>query len=85
MIPAIRSRCLSVRVPAPSHEDVVSVLSMVAKKEGLNLPTELASRISEKSNRNLRRAILMLQSCKVRFHYGNLLRTITVGESDTSK
>jgi len=65
VIPAIKSRCLSVRVPAPSHEEVVTVLTSVAKKEGLNLPSELAKRISEKSNRNLRRAILMLQSCKV--------------------
>ena len=65
VIPAIRSRCLSVRVAAPSQEEVVSVLMTVAKKEGLSLPTDLASRIGEKSNRNLRRAILMLQSCKV--------------------
>ena len=65
VIPAIRSRCLAIRVAAPSNEEVCSVLSTVAKKEGLNLPNDLASRIAEKSNRNLRRAILMLQSCKV--------------------
>ena len=65
VIPAIRSRCLAVRVAAPSNEELCSVLSTVAKKEGLNLPNDLASRIAEKSNRNLRRAILMLQSCKV--------------------
>jgi len=65
VIPAIRSRCLAVRVAAPTKEEVCSVLSSVAKKEGLNLPNELAGRIAEKANRNLRRAILMLQSCKV--------------------
>ena len=58
-------RCLAVRVAAPTHEEVCSVLSCVSKKEGLSLPSELAMRIAEKSNRNLRRAILMLQSCKV--------------------
>ena len=35
-------------------------MSQVAKKEGCNLPKELAGRIAEKSNRNLRRAILMV-------------------------
>ena len=39
---------------APSAEDIVSVISNVAKKEGCNLPNELAHRIAEKSNRNLR-------------------------------
>jgi replication factor C subunit 3/5 len=54
VIPAIKSRCLGIRVAAPSVEDVVSVISNVAKKEGCNLPNELAHRIAEKSNRNLR-------------------------------
>lgn len=65
VIPAIRSRCLSVRVAAPSHEEIVSILQSVAKKEGCHLPTELASRISEKSSRNLRRALLMTEACRV--------------------
>lgn len=38
---------------------------MVSKKEGINLPDEFAKRIAEKSERNLRRALLMLESCKV--------------------
>ena len=54
VIPAIRSRCLNVRVAAPSHDEIVSVLQSVAKREGCNLPVELAKRIAEKSNRNLR-------------------------------
>ncbi|WAQ99213.1 RFC3-like protein [Mya arenaria] len=39
-----------------------------SKKEGLNLPMELAKRIAEKSNRNLRRALLMCEACRVQ-HY----------------
>jgi len=62
VIPAIRSRCLAVRVPAPSHQDITTVITSVAKKEGCSLPTQLASRIAEKSGRNLRRAILMVCS-----------------------
>merc|ERR1712107_933240 len=64
-IPAIRSRCLAVRVAAPSHQDIVTAITVVAKKEGCSLPKELASRIAEKSGRNLRRAILMAEACKV--------------------
>lgn len=65
VIPAIRSRCLAVRVPAPSLQDIAAVITSVAKKEGCSLPTQLASRIAEKSGRNLRRAILMVEACKV--------------------
>ncbi len=65
VIPAIRSRCLNVRVAAPEKEDVARVVQMVARKEGCNIPDKLASRIADKSNRNLRRAILMAQTCRV--------------------
>ena len=54
VIPAIRSRCLGIRVAAPTREEIVDLLVNVAKKEGCSLPSELAKRIAEKSNRNLR-------------------------------
>ena len=41
------------------------MLQYVCKKEGLTLPSELAMEISKKSNRNLRRAILMCEACRV--------------------
>ncbi|GIY87829.1 replication factor C subunit 3 [Caerostris extrusa] len=59
VIPAIRSRCLGVRVAAPSVKVITSILQNICRKECLSLPAELAQRIAEKSNRNLRRAILM--------------------------
>ena len=65
VIPAIRSRCLAIRVSAPSMEDISNVITEVAQKEGCTLPPELAQRIAEKSKRNLRRAILMVEACKV--------------------
>ena len=65
VIPAIKSRCLGIRVPAPSHEEIVNILNHICQKEGLQLPVELAQSIAEKSDRNLRRAILMLEACKV--------------------
>ncbi|XP_056593065.1 replication factor C subunit 3 [Triplophysa dalaica] len=65
VIGPIRSRCLAVRVPLPSVEEVCSVLSNVCKKEGLLLPPELAKQIAEKSGRNLRKAMLMCEACRV--------------------
>ena len=41
------------------------ILQYVCKKEGLSIPQELAQKIAEKSRRNLRRAILMCEACKV--------------------
>lgn len=65
MIPAIRSRCLGVRVPAPSPEEMKAVLQATCRKESLNLPDGLAERIVARSGRNLRRALLMCETCKV--------------------
>lgn len=65
VIPAIRSRCLGIRVAAPSIEEVIQGLNSVCKKEGLNLPSELAKRIAEKSKGNMRRALLMCEACRV--------------------
>lgn len=65
VLPAIRSRCLGIRVPAPTVGEIKSVLHSICKREGLTLPDELAIRLAETSGRNLRRAILMLEACKV--------------------
>lgn len=65
VIPAVKSRCLSIRVAAPSVNEIVGILQNICSNEELELPSELAKRLAEKSNRNLRRAILMLQACKV--------------------
>ncbi|KAJ8970298.1 hypothetical protein NQ317_019333 [Molorchus minor] len=65
VIPAIKSRCLCIRVPAPTEEVVTDILLNTAKKEDLNLPLELAKRIAHATNRNLRRALLTLETCKV--------------------
>eukprot|EP00747_Dinoflagellata_sp_TGD_P161862 gnl/TRDRNA2_/TRDRNA2_178842_c0_seq1.p1 gnl/TRDRNA2_/TRDRNA2_178842_c0~~gnl/TRDRNA2_/TRDRNA2_178842_c0_seq1.p1 ORF type:complete len:356 (-),score=93.12 gnl/TRDRNA2_/TRDRNA2_178842_c0_seq1:131-1198(-) len=61
LIAPLRSRCLAVRVSAPSNEQIQAVLQKVAKIENIKLPSELAARIAEKSNRDMRRAVLMLE------------------------
>ena len=65
VIAPIRSRCVCLRVPAPTHEEMVSVLQRVAVKEGIKLPEAFAEKIATNSERNLRRAILSLEACKV--------------------
>lgn len=65
VLPAIRSRCLGIRVPAPKINEITAILESISKREGLTLPSKLAVRIAEASDRNLRRAILMLEACKV--------------------
>lgn len=65
IIPAIRSRCLGVKVSAPSNDEIISVLRSIGKRENITLPMEMAKRIVERSDRNLRRAILMLEACRV--------------------
>lgn len=83
VIPAIRSRCLGVRVAAPSVEQIVQVLQNVCKKEGLCLPLDLAKRIAEKSNRNLRRALLMCEACKVQQYPFTPQQDISVPDWET--
>lgn len=65
VIPAIRSRCLGVRVAAPTNEEIVQILQSTCRKEGLNLPISLAQKIAIKSDRNLRCALLMCEVCRV--------------------
>ncbi|OZJ05051.1 Replication factor C subunit 5 [Bifiguratus adelaidae] len=69
IIAPIRSRCLLVRVAAPSIEDISAVLRTVAKKESFKLSTQVAENIAEQADRNLRKALLMLEAAKVQ---GNL-------------
>mmetsp|Transcript_14342 Transcript_14342/g.18838 ORF Transcript_14342/g.18838 Transcript_14342/m.18838 type:complete len:381 (+) Transcript_14342:123-1265(+) len=74
IIQPLRSRCLNIRVPAPTEEEICKVLSKVVKTEekyqvsknnGVGLDKGLALKIARHSKRNLRRALLMLQTCKV--------------------
>lgn len=65
---AARSRCLPIRVAAPTVEDIVRILCKVTKLEGLVMPTELAERIAFASDRNLRRSLLLAEVARAQ-HY----------------
>jgi hypothetical protein len=65
VIEPVRSRCLCIRVAAPTQEQVAAQLQAVAAQERLVLPPALAQRLAEASERNLRRALLSLEACRV--------------------
>jgi replication factor C subunit 3/5 len=65
VIPALRSRCLCIRISAPTMPEVQKILLDIASKEKMELAPQFAVQIARRSNRNVRRAILMLQTCYV--------------------
>jgi len=65
VIDPLRSRCLAIRVPAPTKPEIIETLKMTALRENTTLPPELGERIANNCRRNLRRALLMLQVCHV--------------------
>ena len=70
---AIHSRCLCIRCPAPTHDEITAVLSKMAELQCLTAPESLLKKIAVKSQRNLRRAILMLETCFVQCETGHSL------------
>ncbi len=65
VIPAVRSRCLSIRVAAPTNEQIAMVIKQTCKSEGVQIPQELINRVTQKASRNLRRALLMCETAYV--------------------
>ncbi|XP_050306930.1 replication factor C subunit 3 [Anthonomus grandis grandis] len=79
VIPAIQSRCLPIRVPAPSTTEISTILKKTCKNEGLTLTTTLADKIAASVNGNLRRALLICETCKVE---GNLIENRPIPQPD---
>lgn len=65
VIDPVRSRCLGIRVASPTGEEIAAILQRTARAEALTLPSALADRIALSCDRNLRRALLMLEAAKV--------------------
>ncbi|PRW57439.1 DNA replication factor C complex subunit 3 [Chlorella sorokiniana] len=65
VIEPVRSRCLCIRVAAPSLPQIEEQLGRVAAAEKLTLPPTLAARLAAGCDRNLRRALLSLEACRV--------------------
>jgi replication factor C subunit 3/5 len=90
LIPALKSRCLMIRNPAPTNDQVTEILREVVRREGLKKVTDENIRdVVEKSERNLRKALLALQACVARNeftgpileeHWRNVVGDRIVGE-----
>lgn len=65
IIEPIRSRCLAIRVPAPSGDETATLVGAVCRSEGVTISPAFASNIALHSKRNLRRALLMAEASKV--------------------
>ena len=65
VIEPVRSRCLCIRVAAPTVDCVRDALQRVSTAEGLTLPEPLADKLAGGCERNLRRALLSLEACRV--------------------
>lgn len=64
VIDPIKSRCLCLRIAAPTPDNITSVLNHVASQENYTIPPSLTARIVKLSSGNLRRALLTLEVCK---------------------
>lgn len=65
IISPVRSRCLLLRIPAPSDSQVSAVLYKVADLEQFDLPTGFVTRLVKEARGNLRKALLMLEASRV--------------------
>jgi replication factor C subunit 3/5 len=68
IIEPVRSRCLGIRIPAPTNDEIATVLMQTAKKESITCPPEFAMKLSVQSDRNLRRALLMLEASRMQMN-----------------
>ncbi|CAG5105666.1 Oidioi.mRNA.OKI2018_I69.chr1.g2340.t1.cds [Oikopleura dioica] len=66
LIPALRSRCLGIRVQAPSNEEVKQCLIQACENERFEMSNDQLDRIVKLADRNLRKALLLGEVCKVK-------------------
>lgn len=70
VIAPLRSRCLAIRVPAPTRDDMSLVLRKIVDNEKIALPSDLEDEVCALAKGNLRKAIMMLQTLSIQ--YGKL-------------
>ncbi|VDN33698.1 unnamed protein product [Gongylonema pulchrum] len=68
IIDPLRSRCMAVRVAAPSDNDVAKAIEEVCRQENVTVPEHVVQAVVQKANGNMRRAILAIEAAKVQ-HY----------------
>lgn len=65
IIPALRSRCLPVPVPAPPPEQVVDRLATILEREAIDFDDDALALLADDADGNLRYAILAAQATHV--------------------
>ncbi|EXB70670.1 hypothetical protein L484_023856 [Morus notabilis] len=65
---AIKDICTVVQLLPPSRTEIIEVLNFIAEKEGIELPHQLAEKITDTSKNNLRQAIRSLEATWLK-HY----------------
>ncbi|KAL7074525.1 hypothetical protein ACQ4LE_006663 [Meloidogyne hapla] len=71
IIEPLRSRCMVIRVPAPSDEELLECVENVCTRERVQASQEWLRKLTEKSDGNLRRALCLLE-CSVSQNGHNL-------------
>lgn len=61
LIPPLKSRCVAVRVPLPTEDEIIKVLANVVSQEQLSFKENDLRRIATQAKRNLRRALTLLE------------------------
>lgn len=64
IIEPINSRCVKIRFKPINRENIINRLKVISQKEDINISLEALTCISEISNGDLRKSILMLQNIK---------------------
>jgi replication factor C subunit 3/5 len=80
IIEPLRSRCMVIRVSAPNPDELKSCLKAATTGEHLDVSDRFLNSIAERSNGNLRRALLLLESSAAQ--YGKKLDSQKVIEPD---
>ena len=66
LIDPLYSRCVKVRLPAPSNDDMLKILTGITEKEGVGIPPEIISNIVLHSKRNISKGISYLEQYLLR-------------------
>ena len=64
VLPPLKSRCVQMRVPAPKKEEIASTLKLITGYEDFRVDDTLVQRIAGNCDRNMRKAIMILQTLK---------------------
>ena len=64
LIMPIRSRCINLRVPAPTNDHIADVLVSIARENHLDVSEEIIGKILQTSGRNMRDAVSQLECYK---------------------